>query len=287
MLIASVSSWAQSGKPLIRFGIISDIQYCDCDPNGSRIYRNSLQKLTNCVQELNGEKLAFTLNLGDIVDRDAERSLEPVLQILSKSKSPVYNLPGNHDYDGVKDNSWLYQKLGMPGAYYSIKKKKWRFIMLNSNEVASYANIDNTPKATELKEMLDVIKMNQMKNGAPYNGGVGKEQLAWLENELKDAQKRKESVIVFSHHPFGCAESLAALDAKTVTALLKQYQNVKALIAGHHHAGAACEVDGITCIVTEGMVETEDTNAFGVVEIYKDRILLNGKGRTRSHQIPL
>jgi hypothetical protein len=36
---------AQRIRPVIRFGIISDIQYCDCETGGSRYYRNSLHKL--------------------------------------------------------------------------------------------------------------------------------------------------------------------------------------------------------------------------------------------------
>lgn len=38
---------------------------------------------------------------------------------------------------------------------------------------------------------------------------------------------------------------------------------------------------------TEGMIETETENAYGMVTIYPDKIELEGKGRTQSHSISL
>jgi len=36
-------------KPLFRFGIIADVQYCPSEPEGTRYYRNSLPKLREAL----------------------------------------------------------------------------------------------------------------------------------------------------------------------------------------------------------------------------------------------
>lgn len=72
---------SQNISPQIRFGLIADIQYGDCDTHGARFYRNSLDKLTACVDSLNEERVQFIVNLGDMVDRNPE-DIDPVLNVL-------------------------------------------------------------------------------------------------------------------------------------------------------------------------------------------------------------
>ena len=52
--------------PLFSFGLIADIQYCDCDPSGTRFYRSSLTKLEEAVRSLRIDSPAFVVNLGEI-----------------------------------------------------------------------------------------------------------------------------------------------------------------------------------------------------------------------------
>ena len=285
MLCGLLASCDQTDKPIIRFGLIADIQYCDCDENINRYYRNSLPKLEACVDDLNRREVDFTVNLGDLVDRDTYGNLEAVFERFAKLNSNVYNTTGNHDYGGMTVNAALYDALSMPSEYYSFTKKKWRFIMLNTNEVATYANIQNTPKQAEYEAMIQQIQESGRKNGASYNGGISRKQLVWLEDELKSATKKKENVLVFSHHPIFApdAEGLTALNDQEIFKVLTAYPCVRAVISGHHHAGDFGSTKGIPFLTTEGMVETENENAYGVVDIYKDRIIVAGSGRTKSY----
>lgn len=286
LLICGAEGFGQSEKPVIRFGLITDIQYADAETRGSRFYRNSLPKLESCVEDLNSQRVAFTINMGDIIDRN-QNDLDTVLRILDKLKQKVYNTSGNHDYAGIKENTQLYKKLLMPAEYYSFKKGKWVFVMLNTNEVGSYSNAAGTWKEQELKTMFDNIKANKGRNATDYNGGISSRQMQWLNQVLKKAQKKKQHVLVFSHHPIGCAEGLNALNDKEILATVQQYKCVKALIAGHHHTGAFCEIGSLPVIVAEGMVETADQNAYGVVELFADRLVLKGTGRMTSRTIKL
>ena len=276
---------AQLAQPVIRFGLIADPQYADADSRGTRFYRNSLKKLEDCVAAFNQEKLPFMIDLGDITDRNPA-DLDPVLQVLRKFRSPVYTTPGNHDYKAISSNEALYRKLGMPAAYYSFKKGNWRFVMLNTNEIAAYSNVTGTWKEQELNAMLKKIKENNGKNAEEYNGGISSRQLQWLKELLQRSERTGENVLIFSHHPFGCAEGLTALNDKEVIALVARFKCVRALIAGHHHAGAFCEINSIPCIVAEGMVETAHQNSYGIVELYPDRLILKGYGRMTSRTVP-
>jgi len=271
----------------IKFGIIADIQYCDCDTRGSRYYRNSLQKLEKCIDNLNKEGVEFTVNLGDLVDRDTPRNLAPVLLLLDRLNTHIYNLTGNHDYENVTENNQLYEQLGMPGEYYSFCKGNWRFIMLNTNEVASYANVKGTKKEAELAEIMQRIKEGKRSNGASYNGGISKKQMLWLEQELKKSQRDSVNTLIFSHHPLYGIKGLTALNDLEIIELLSEYSTVKGVISGHHHSGAFGMYKGIPFITTEGMIETESGNAYGIVTIYPDKIELDGRDRTKSHTISL
>lgn len=282
----SENSYTQNNSPIIRFGIIADIQYGDCETSGNRYYRNSLQKLEEAVEFFNKENVEFTINLGDLVDRNFN-DLDPIVSTLNKSHKKVYNTTGNHDYNGVTNNKILFKKVNMPAEYYSFKKKNWLFIILNTNEIASYANIQGTDKEKEHQTMLQNIKDQKRKNGLSYNGGISEKQMKWLDKQLEKAQKKNENVLIFAHHPLYPEMALNALNDKEILETIDKYNCVKAIFSGHHHPGAFGYYKKIPSVTLEGMVETENKNAFGIVEIYDNKILLNGNGRMKSYEFKL
>ncbi len=272
-------------EPLFKFGVMADIQYCDDESRGNRYYRNSLQKLDEVVDALNEERVRFTVNLGDLVERDAMESLPPVLERLDNLKNPVYNTGGNHDYWDMYDYRRLHKMLGMPAAYYAFSEGDWRFIVLNTNEVSSYTKMANKKEFAAMEQ-----KIKDEKRPAPtsYNGGISKKQMRWLEHELKKAGRRSMKVLIFSHHPLYGPKGLTALNDVEIVELLSKFPTVvKGAIAGHHHDGAFGTSNDIPFITTEGMVETESGNAYGVVTVYSDKIELEGQGRMKSHTITL
>jgi len=274
----------QKQQAVIRFGIIADPQYADTDPEGTRFYRNSLDKLKTAVTDFNQQQVPFLINLGDVTDRNP-RDLDTVLSVINQFSGKVYTIPGNHDYKNITDNGVLYKKLGMPAPYYSFKKGNWRFIMLNTNEIAAYSNVKNTDNERELREMMTNIKVAGRKNGYDYNGGISQKQLVWLKKELEKADRKNDNVLIFSHHPLGCAPGLTALNDQEIMSVITPFKCVKGVIAGHHHPGAFCEIGTIPCIVLQGMVETKDQNSYGVIELYPDKFVLKGQGRMLSKTI--
>lgn len=67
-------------KQMVRFGIITDVQYADkddapawYDPSKTRYYRNALHQVHNAfnhwnMEEMEGRRTEFVLQLGDIID---------------------------------------------------------------------------------------------------------------------------------------------------------------------------------------------------------------------------
>ena len=285
-IMFSFVAQAQKGKPILSIGLITDIQYADAPSKGTRYYKNSLLKLRACINELNEKKVNFSLNLGDIIDRNAS-DLDSVLFYLKGLQKPIYTTTGNHDYQEIKENKNLFGKLGMPAEYYAFEKKNCVFIMMNTNEIAQYANNADTWKENELKEMLDSIKAVKGVNGAEYNGGISSKQLIWLNKQLQNAQKLKKNVFIFSHHPLDFSSGFTALNSKPILDVIARYNCVKAIFAGHHHQGDFGYHLSIPCITLEGMVETAKENAYAVLEIYQNRFEIKGVGRTTSRQFKI
>jgi hypothetical protein len=92
--IPEPSSFTNDQKPLFSFGIISDAQYCDCDPAGTRYYRSSLLKLEEAVRSFRIDSPQFVVDLGDLIEKDL-KSYKPVFRILDTAGFKIYHL-GNY-----------------------------------------------------------------------------------------------------------------------------------------------------------------------------------------------
>ncbi|WP_286858439.1 MULTISPECIES: metallophosphoesterase [Sphingobacterium] len=272
------------GQSLVRIGLIADPQYADKDTHGSRFYRNSLGKLDSAVLAINREGVDFTVTLGDLVDV-GPKDLQPVLQRLEKLKRPVYNILGNHDYVNVENGADLYKAYKMPHPYYIVEKGQWLLIMLNTNELAEYATPAGSDQRLAWQTLNDGLKAAKRKNDQPWNGGISVTQLSWMEKQLQKAKSSNKKVIVFTHHPLYPENGLEALNNREILALIEKYPVVKAVISGHHHPGNFATYKGIPMITLEGMIETADQNAFGVLELNDHQLDLHGEGRMTARKI--
>ena len=201
---------------------------------------------------------------------------------LAHLNNEIYHITGNHDYKEVTDNSVLYRQLSMPSEYYSFKKQNWVFIMLNTNEVSAYANVTGTEKEQELAEMLEQIRQTGGKQAYRWNGGISRKQMKWLDDLLVKCERNHNNVLIFTHHPLYPQSEFTALNNMEILNTISKYPCVKAVFSGHHHTGAFGYYKGIPMITQEGMIETEAQNAYSIVEITQDSILVKGHGRVPS-----
>lgn len=282
--ISNPAPAGQNEGPLFSFGLIADAQYCDCDPAGSRYYRSSLSKLAEAVQVFTRMQVAFAVNLGDLIDRDYG-SYEPALKILNSQGLTIHHCAGNHDY-AVKPElkSSLPVLLPSRTGYYAFILKKFRMIVLNGNEVSTYASA-NQEVTKQAASYVKNLKEKGAINAIDWNGGIGKEQALWLENQLKEAVKAGEKVIIFCHFPIAPENIHNLLNYKEIVPIVENNPNIVAWFSGHNHAGNYANQGGVHFITLKGMVETETTNSFAVADIFDDKLVIRGFGNEISQTL--
>ena len=264
--------------PQISFGVFADCQYCDCNTMGSRFYRNSKGKLDQCIRRFNSDpNLEFVAGLGDLIDRDFE-SFNALKPILEESNYPVYHVTGNHDLAVDKDKlDKVPQALELGKTYYSFEKEGWHFVFLDGNEIT--LNSVNPEIVAKAEKMLSELKNNEQPNANDWNGGIGSEQISWLEKQLKQAAAKNLNVVVFCHYPLLPHEAHTLWNQKQVIEILKKYNNVKLWLNGHNHAGNYIQQHGIHFLTMRAMVETESQNAFARITLNNDKIEIRGYGQ--------
>jgi len=122
------------------------------------------------------------------------------------------------------------------------------------------------------------------KRFVPYNGGFGKEQLAWFRKELVGAAGAGERVIVMSHviiHPEACCGTSMAWDYDEALEVIRSEGAagcVAAVLCGHDHTGGYyCDDDGVHhCTFVSPLNKGEDGSAFGLVHVGIDYIEIRG-----------
>ena len=270
----------------IKFGVVTDVHHYAGQPAGTRYYQASLGKLREALATFEKEEVQFVVNLGDTVDRDL-RSYTAVVPLFEAASMPVYHVVGNHDF-GVEagQEEQVLPALGLKDSYYAFSRGDWVFVVLNGFELRFPFPGDEAFKQ-ESEALYAGLRAGGKNNARPWNGGIGRVQLGFLEGKLKQAQKSGKNALVFCHFPV-LPESASNLwnDAEAV-ALLEKYPSVKAYFCGHNHAGGYVFKNGIHYLTFQAMVETPDSPAYAVVTIEKDAILIKGFGREPSRELGL
>lgn len=290
---ATASSWiarpataADGPAPLLRFGLITDAQYADADPKGERHYRETPGKLKSAVETIRAAKPAFTLHLGDFIDRDFT-AFATLLPLLDGLGHPVHHLLGNHDYDVADaEKARVVATLGMPHDYYTFRSSGGiRFVMLDTNDLSTYKRPADSPATKSAAEMLKRLQESKVPGAQPWNGGVAETQLAWLDRELTAADAAKERVIVCGHHPLLPADPHQAWNSADILAVIDRHPCVAAYFNGHNHAGDFAERKGIPYVTFRSMLHEPGITAFSVVDVHADRIVITGHGREESRTL--
>jgi manganese-dependent ADP-ribose/CDP-alcohol diphosphatase len=270
----------------VKIGVFADCQYCNCETAGTRFYRNSLKKLEDCISQFNQENnIDFVVGLGDIIDRDFT-SFDSVNSILAKSKKKIFQVIGNHDLEVEKSLiEKVPSKLNLEKTWYSFNKKGWHFIFLNGNDITCHSN--DTEIVNQAKEMTEKLKSEGKPNYHEWNGGIGKEQMQWLEKELQQAEIKNLKVAIFCHYPLLPFESHVLWNSEEMLEVLTKYHNVKLYLNGHNHVGNYATQKGIHFVNLKGMVETENENAFSVISLSNNKIEIEGFGREESRILKL
>ena len=78
-------------------------------------------------------------------------------------------------------------------------------------------------------------------------------------------------------------------NASEIREIIEKAGNVIGVFQGHYHPGLYIEINGIPYIGISAMVDGQgyESNAFAVVSIYNEAIIIEGFGRQQSLTIPI
>lgn len=271
-------SFANGRFQPIRFGIVTDIHYADRIHKGKNYYGESLDKLSECVDLMNREKVDFLIELGDFKDEGVSPKEEETLRFLtavekefSRFEGPRYHVLGNHDHDTISKQQFLdrISNTGFDKAlnYYSFNKGSFHFVVLDANytsEGVAYSKRNFHWKDCHVPE----------------------EQLQWLKKDLK--KHKKTPTIVFVHQRLDspiAEKAYCPNNADAVREILSDAGNVLIVFQGHDHRGDLNRLEDIYYYTLSALVEGSgvENNHYAIVEIGEDRAIhIHGYRKTKS-----
>jgi manganese-dependent ADP-ribose/CDP-alcohol diphosphatase len=224
----------ESIKPIISFGLITDIHYADNEDRWNytkthlRQYRNSLKLVDEaCNYWLNGKhSISFILQLGDLIDgvcftnQTSVNDLNTVLESFKKhfKSLPIYHIWGNHELYNFHRNDLFNgplcsfdTKQTLPGHYGTFEVcPNLRIIAVDTYELSALGVEKESEVYIQSMELLGKHNQNENSNDptglrghqrrfVQFNGGITPKQLDWLKLQLTEAKDGNEKVIVIGN----------------------------------------------------------------------------------------
>jgi len=313
-------------QPQLRFGAIADVQFADVPDAWNfkkttrRRYRGALTSLSLAMDDWrHGPKLAFIADLGDIIDQQCESNgtsrdaLAKVLQQFERAPAPVYHLVGNHELYNfnrfeLRDlipniHPWYHSFRPAPG---------WRVVVLDAYDL----NVVERGGGAGLEEAFDYLGRHNPndlraprgsvdlqkglegleKRFVPMAGAVGKAQLSWLADQLRDAEVAAEQVIMLTHVPVLPEAAVPGALIWNYEEVLEVIRSVRAgvvalVLAGHYHSGGYSRDAGTGThhVTLESPLNTlpETPEAHCIIEAWNDRLEIKGRGIVPSRILAL
>jgi len=259
----------ESGRDMkTRFGIVTDAHFADVDARGSRYYRESMAKMTECVALMNEQKVDFLLELGDFKDQgtpareqETRQYLSTIEKVFRQFQGPRYHVLGNHDVDSLSKAQFLatIENSGITkeATYYTFETKSVHCLVLDANYSADGKDYSHG-------------RFNWTDTNIPP------QELDWIRKDLASTSK---PVIVFIHQQLDGTGSHTVKNATEVRHILQESKRVLAVFQGHNHAGQYSQIEGIHYYTLKAMVEgsEKENNSFAIVEMdAQHNLVVNG-----------
>ncbi|MCM8770023.1 MAG: metallophosphoesterase, partial [Candidatus Omnitrophica bacterium] len=268
-------------KPELTFVLSGDPQFDDLTLEKYKGRFSAVETMNKAlVEEINRLKPAIAFVAGDLTNKHTPTEWQLFREIYGKLTIPAYFVPGNHDRLAAKEllGSGKLKDLE------ETEKKNWEFvestIKTYSGPLTLYQYFTKefpsagkpyytVEKAGCVFICLDSSAMDQ------ESGGLGREQLTWLEKEL-ERTKNARHVFVISHYPvfqsFGNTGLPAYQEERDkVLSLLKKYR-VAGFLCGHRHFSASFLVDSTFHLIADDLCWGEYTS-YWIVHVFPDQII--------------
>jgi len=256
--LAFGQSAANAEGSVTRFGIITDCHFADREHLGTRYYRESLDKLGECVDLMNEKKVSFLLECGDFKDQNDKPTEADTLAFLrriedsfKRFKGPRYHVLGNHDMDSIS-KAQFQAKVENTGiardrTYFSFDNNGLHCVVLDACHTADGSDYDHGKFAWQ-------------------DSNIPAPQIEWLKKDLSEA---KTPVIVFVHQRLDGKGNLYVANAEAVRAAIEESKKVLAVFQGHDHPGGYNLINGVhyytLCAVVEG--SGKENSSYAVVDV--------------------
>jgi alkaline phosphatase len=274
----SCAAAQDESSPALRIGIVTDCHYADRDRNGTRFYRESLDKLPEAIDKFNSFRLDMAVELGDFIDEAADAAgeiehLQKIEEIYAQFKGERHYVLGNHCVWSLTKEQFL-DHCGMERPHYSFDKGEFHFIVLDAcfrQDGAAYGG----------------------KNFIWHDTFIPVAQLDWLRGDLASTRR---PTIVFCHQRLDFSPNdprpnwdLTVKNAPAVRKIFEESGRVLAVFQGHSHQNEHRELGGIHYCVMRAIVEGSgaDQNGYSVANLYADgSIRVEGFRRQRNYEWP-
>lgn len=238
----------------LKFAQVSDVHFYTGENNTSyKMIAESGKLLDDAVNQINETpNISFVMFTGDQIDKSFEKELKAFLPHAQRLNAPWYITFGNHDtcIGGYLTPKVYLDMVNKANPNFEYKKPYYSFV----------------PQKGYKAIVLDTIIRDRLTS----NGYIEKEQIEWLDNELKKSQK--DVVLIFMHvplvEPFP-SPNHKLLNANEVQTVLEKYKNPIAVFQGHYHAAKITQQNNILYVSTPSMVSYP--NAFRIINISNHR----------------
>ncbi|XP_010006573.1 PREDICTED: manganese-dependent ADP-ribose/CDP-alcohol diphosphatase [Chaetura pelagica] len=225
---------------------------------------------------------------------------------LGRLPVPVHHTWGNHDFYNFSRARLVHTGLnsrpigamtsspvGDCQAYHFSPSARFRIIVLDAYDLSILGREPDSPRYQESLQLLQKNNPNDNLNSptglkepqfVEFNGGFSQVQLDWFNEVLKFSDENQEKVVVMGHlpiHPDASDRVSLAWNYKDALSVIHSHQCVVCFLAGHLHDGGYClDSHGVHHLTLEGVIETPpESNAFGTIYVYEDKMILKGRGR--------
>jgi len=259
---------------MICFGIVTDSHYADVTPRGILYYRESMDKMAECVAFMNDRKVDFLVETGDFkgegtaaLEKDTLKYLEEIERVFRRFDGKRYHVLGNHDLDSISKEQFLscVENTGIAtgSKYYFFDAKGLHFVVLDANYRADGCDYDHG-------------------NFDWWYSNIPSNQLDWLRKDLASTPK---PTIVFVHQRLDGRGDHTIRNAAQIRRILQESRRTLAVFQGHDHVGHYSSIEGIHYYTLKAMVDGSgaDNSSYAIVEVQTDHsITVTGYHRATS-----
>jgi len=245
----------------LRFAQVSDAHLSDrIQDTPYKALTSSARLLRDAIKQINFQNnLDFVVFTGDNVDKATDINYMNFFKLANSIKFPYYTVLGNHDISRESED---------------VTKEKYILYANSHNKNFSFDKpyYSFSPKPDYKVIILDM----SIDNEVSANGFIDKEQLIWLDSELKDSKDKV--VVIFQHFP--AIEPFASEHHKLKNAdeylnVIKKYNMPMAIFSGHYHTTKIVREDNVLHVSTPSLVTYPNSFRFVSITNYKDRTIFD------------